>query len=78
MSTMLVIHSQRQLRKGACCPFGLRLLDYLQNAQSFCTEELRWLDLDEADSLLDLGFEQKIGVPLTFMAASISTVVMLR
>ena len=33
--------------------------------QSFHTEELRWLVLDEADRLLDLGFEQKIGAVLT-------------
>lgn len=25
-----------------------------------CAEELRWLVLDEADRLLDLGFEKKI------------------
>ena len=25
-----------------------------------CVEELRWLVLDEADRLLDLGFEKKI------------------
>ena len=31
--------------------------------QAFRTEELRWLVLDEADRLLDLGFEQKIGAP---------------
>jgi len=58
-------------------PSGLRLLDHLQNTQSFRTEELRWLMLDEANRLLDRGFEQEIGVPLTFMAASIFTVVML-
>ena len=38
-----------------------RLLDHLQNTASFRTEELRWLVLDEADRLLDLGFERKIG-----------------
>ena len=38
-----------------------RLLDHLQNTASFRTEELRWLVLDEADRLLDLGFECKIG-----------------
>ena len=41
-----------------------RLLDHLQNTAAFRTEELRWLVLDEADRLLDLGFEQKIGAPL--------------
>jgi DEAD/DEAH box helicase len=38
-----------------------RLLDHLQNTQSFNVGPLRWLVLDEADRLLDLGFEQKIG-----------------
>lgn len=46
-----------------------RLLDHLQNTAAFRTEELRWLVLDEADRLLDLGFEQKIGAPLTPLMA---------
>ena len=46
-----------------------RLLDHLQNTAAFHTEELRWLVLDEADRLLDLGFEQKIGAPLTPLMA---------
>jgi ATP-dependent RNA helicase DDX31/DBP7 len=37
-----------------------RLLDHLQNTSSFRTDKLRWLVLDEADRLLDLGFENKI------------------
>ena len=37
-----------------------RLLDHLQSTAAFHTNELRWLVLDEADRLLDLGFEQKI------------------
>ena len=36
--------------------------------QAFRTEELRWLVLDEADRLLDLGFEQKIGAPMSACA----------
>lgn len=52
-----------RLRKGVTVLVATpgRLLDHLQNTQSFRTEELRWLVLDEADRLLDLGFEQKIG-----------------
>ena len=38
-----------------------RLLDHLQSTSAFKTSSLRWLILDEADRLLDLGFEQKIG-----------------
>lgn len=38
-----------------------RLLDHLQNTKSFNVAPLRYLVLDEADRLLDLGFEQKIG-----------------
>ena len=41
-----------------------RLLDHLQSTAAFHTNELRWLVLDEADRLLDLGFEQKIREPL--------------
>ncbi len=59
-----------RLRKGVTVLVATpgRLLDHLQNTQAFRTEELRWLVLDEADRLLDLGFEQKIGAlsaPLT-------------
>lgn len=38
-----------------------RLLDHLQNTTSFRSHALRWCVLDEADRLLDLGFEHKIG-----------------
>ncbi|KYQ92426.1 putative RNA helicase [Tieghemostelium lacteum] len=37
-----------------------RLLDHLQNTQSFPVEKIKWLVLDEADRLLDLGFEKDI------------------
>lgn len=37
-----------------------RLHDHLQNTQSFKHENLQYIVLDEADRLLDLGFEKKI------------------
>jgi ATP-dependent RNA helicase DDX31/DBP7 len=37
-----------------------RLLDHLQNTKSFNVENLKWLVLDEADRLLDLGFEETL------------------
>ncbi|KAK9817068.1 hypothetical protein WJX72_009018 [[Myrmecia] bisecta] len=51
-----------RLRKGVTVVVASpgRLLDHLQNTEAFHTQELRWLVLDEADRLLDLGFEQKI------------------
>ncbi|KAJ1875911.1 ATP-dependent RNA helicase dbp7 [Coemansia sp. RSA 990] len=51
-----------RLRKGvtvlACTPG--RLLDHLENTQSFFVDHLRWLVLDEADRLLELGFEETL------------------
>ncbi|KAG6885692.1 hypothetical protein C0993_011177 [Termitomyces sp. T159_Od127] len=37
-----------------------RLLDHLQNTSSFNVGKCRWLVLDEADRLMDLGFEETI------------------
>ena len=37
-----------------------RLLDHLRNTEAFKIDGLRWVVLDEADRLLDLGFEKKI------------------
>jgi hypothetical protein len=56
---------QARLRKGVTLLVATpgRLLDHLENTASFRTHDLRWLVLDEADRLLDLGFEQKIGMP---------------
>ncbi|KAG2489609.1 hypothetical protein HYH03_011889 [Edaphochlamys debaryana] len=55
-------HEKARLRKGvtllAASPG--RLLDHLQSTAAFRTTELRWLVLDEADRLLDLGFEAKL------------------
>ncbi|CAO3614895.1 unnamed protein product [Cunninghamella blakesleeana] len=51
-----------RLRKGVnilVCTPG-RLLDHLQNTKSFDIKHLKWLILDEADRLLDLGFEETL------------------
>eukprot|EP00117_Sycon_ciliatum_P030504 scpid34430/ scgid4741/ Probable ATP-dependent RNA helicase DDX31; DEAD box protein 31; Helicain len=37
-----------------------RLLDHIQNTNSFLLSNVRWLVLDEADRLLDLGFEKDL------------------
>ncbi|CAG8765067.1 18653_t:CDS:2, partial [Racocetra persica] len=51
-----------RLRKGinilVCTPG--RLLDHLSNTKSFVVDHLRWLVLDEADRLLELGFEETL------------------
>ena len=55
-----------RLRKGITVLVASpgRLLDHLEKTAAFKTDELRWLVLDEADRLLDMGFQQKIGKPL--------------
>jgi superfamily II DNA/RNA helicase len=37
-----------------------RLLDHLRTTQAFRVGALRWIVLDEADRLLDAGFEQDL------------------
>ncbi|KAI9333059.1 P-loop containing nucleoside triphosphate hydrolase protein [Zopfochytrium polystomum] len=51
-----------RLRKGATVLISTpgRLLDHLKTTKSFNVENLRWVVLDEADRLLDLGFENTI------------------
>ncbi|ORX76406.1 P-loop containing nucleoside triphosphate hydrolase protein [Anaeromyces robustus] len=51
-----------RLRKGVNILVSTpgRLLDHLQNTNSFDVSQLRWLVLDEADRLLELGFEETI------------------
>ena len=51
-----------RLRKGLTVVVASpgRLLDHLEKTTAFHVNELKWLILDEADRLLDLGFEQKI------------------
>ncbi|KAI7858398.1 P-loop containing nucleoside triphosphate hydrolase protein [Circinella umbellata] len=51
-----------RLRKGVNILVSTpgRLLDHLENTKSFDVRQLRWLILDEADRLLDLGFEETL------------------
>lgn len=55
-------HEKARLRKG--CPIIVatpgRLLDHLQNTSSLNIGKCRWLVLDEADHLMELGFEETI------------------
>ena len=55
-----------RLRKGVTvlvCTPG-RLLDHLKTTKCFRRNSLRWLILDEADRLLDMGFEKQVRVAL--------------
>ena len=51
-----------RLRKGVALLVATpgRLLDHLENTACFETRRVGWLVLDEADRLLDLGFEAKV------------------
>lgn len=55
-------HEKQRLRKG--CPILVstpgRLLDHLQNTASLDVGKCRWLVLDEADRLLEMGFEEQL------------------
>ncbi|KAE8249445.1 hypothetical protein A4X13_0g5207 [Tilletia indica] len=55
-------HEKMRLRKG--CPIIVstpgRLLDHLQNTTTLDVGKLQWLILDEADRLMDLGFEEAL------------------
>ncbi|KZT54233.1 DEAD-domain-containing protein, partial [Calocera cornea HHB12733] len=55
-------HEKARLRKGVPILVSTpgRLLDHLQTTSSFSCGKLRWLVLDEADRLMDLGFEPTI------------------
>lgn len=51
-----------RLRKGVVVLVSTpgRLLDHLKTTESFTLTNLRWIVLDEADRLLDMGFEQSV------------------
>ncbi|KDQ21867.1 hypothetical protein BOTBODRAFT_50409 [Botryobasidium botryosum FD-172 SS1] len=55
-------HEKARLRKGVPILVTTpgRLLDHLQNTSSFDVGKCRWLVLDEADRLMELGFEESI------------------
>ena len=55
-------HEKARLRKGVTVLVATpgRLLDHLANTAAFRADALRWLVLDEADRLLDLGFEARV------------------
>lgn len=55
-------HEKARLRKGIPILVSTpgRLLDHLQNTSSFNVSKCRWLVLDEADRLMELGFEDTI------------------
>lgn len=55
-------HEKARLRKGVPILVSTpgRLLDHLQNTASFNAGKCRWLVLDEADRLMELGFEETI------------------
>lgn len=55
-------HEKARLRKGVPILVSTpgRLLDHLQNTSSFNVGKCRWLILDEADRLMELGFEETI------------------
>jgi ATP-dependent RNA helicase DDX31/DBP7 len=58
-----------RLRKGVNILLSTpgRLLDHLENTKSFDVQNLKWLVLDEADRLLDLGFEETLKKIMTLI-----------
>ncbi|KAL6759792.1 P-loop containing nucleoside triphosphate hydrolase protein [Haematococcus lacustris] len=64
-------HEKSRLRKGLSLVSATpgRLLDHLENTNCLHIGRLRWLVLDEADRLLDLGFEVKLRQILALLDA---------
>ncbi|GAA5796339.1 P-loop containing nucleoside triphosphate hydrolase protein [Helicostylum pulchrum] len=60
-----------RLRKGVNVLVSTpgRLLDHLENTKSFDISNLKWLVLDEADRLLDLGFEETLKKIMNYIDA---------
>lgn len=61
-----------RLRKGINIMVGTpgRLCDHLTHTESFKLDQVRWLILDEADRLLELGYEKDVGKLVDSLAAS--------
>ena len=55
-------HEKQRIRKGSPIIVSTpgRLLDHLQNTSSLDVGKCRWLVLDEADRLLEMGFEEQL------------------
>lgn len=55
-----------RLRKGITILIGTpgRLIDHVQHTKALSLEKVSWLILDEADRLLDLGYEKDVSVLL--------------
>lgn len=55
-------HEKQRLRKGVVILVATpgRLLDHLESTTAFSVAHLQWLVLDEADRLLDLGFQKSL------------------
>lgn len=51
-----------RMRKGITILIGTpgRLLDHAMNTKSISFKSLQWLVIDEADRMLDLGYEKDI------------------
>ncbi|KAL3691362.1 hypothetical protein R1sor_005013 [Riccia sorocarpa] len=60
-----------RIRKGITLLIATpgRLLDHLKNTNSFNIDPLKWLVLDEADRLLDLGFEKDLQSILSLLSS---------
>ncbi|RXN10402.1 putative ATP-dependent RNA helicase DDX31 isoform X1 [Labeo rohita] len=69
---VLNVTSMTRLRKGINVLISTpgRLVDHIKNTLSIAFSAVRWLILDEADRILDLGFEKDLTVILNAMNAT--------